>query len=166
MTLTKDNALAVAERAQELAPTGDRRPVELAVVDSIAGGFEPETWLAVTFPRPDGGLRVRWTWTDGGAELGDRIDDLALSLALDAADTFHLTDLHVRVSYRGRIKVAAHPLRPILADIQAGVRAPDERRAQIRRFIDVAAEQTGQTPRPGIPRWMGVGPNLLNRKKV
>lgn len=157
---------ATPERLTPLTPTGDARPVELALVDSITGEFDPEMWIAVTFPLPDGGIRVRWTWTAGGAELGNRIDRLALDARLDAADNFHICDLHAQESSRGHIRIHAHPLRPMLADVQAGVRAPESRRALLQRFIDFAAAEHGQTPRPGLPRWMGVGPDLLNRKTV
>ena len=154
----------LTDHRQAPAQTGDARPVELAVAESIADGFEPELWLAITFPRPGGALRVCWAWTGGGAELGNRIDGHALTAGLDAADNFELCDRHRRESWRGRIHIGAHPLRPIFADVQAGVRAPEERRAQLRRFIDVAPPQTRPTARPGVPRWLGVGPDLLNRK--
>lgn len=150
--------------APVLVPTYDPAPMEQAVVDSIADGFDPETWLAITFPRFNGGVRIRWAWTPGGVDLGNRIDCLALAAGLDAADNFHIIDLHQRETWRGQIRIHAYPLRPILADVLADVRAPEERRAKLRRFIDVAAARSGQTPRPGLPRWMGVGPDLLNRK--
>lgn len=154
----------LAEQPPALTPTDYYAPVELAAVDSITSVTEPETWLAMTFPRPDGGVRVRWAWTAGGVELGNRIDCLALAAGLDAADNFHILDLHQRETWRGHIHIRAYPLRPILADVQDGVRSPEERRAKLRRFIDVAARQSGQTARPGVPRWLGVGPALLNRK--
>ncbi|MEW2568401.1 hypothetical protein [Streptomyces sp. NPDC047070] len=155
---------ALAEPPLALIPTGDVRPVEKAIAESITGQFEPETWLAITFPRPDGGVRVRWAWTAGGVDLGNRIDGLALAAGLDAVDNFHICDLHCRESWRGRIRIGAHPLRPVLADVQAGVRGPEERRAKLRRVIELAAAERGQTARPGVPRWIGVGPDLLNRK--
>lgn len=147
-----------------LAPCEDSTPVERAAVDGILAGFGPETFVSTVFYRPDGGCRTYYAWTEGGTELGDRIDALALAAGLDAADNFHITDLHAQTAHRGRIKIDAHPLRPILADVQAGVRSPEDRRAFLRRVIECAAEQTEQTPRPGIPRWLGVGPALLNRK--
>lgn len=143
---------------------GDPAPVQQAVTESIADGFEPETFLFLVFPLPDGGVRVRYAWTAGGVELGDRIDVEALARGLDCADHAHITDLHLRRSYRGRVRIDAHPLRPILADVLAGVRCPQDRRDGIRRLIECAADRTGQTPRPGVPRWLGVGPDLLNRK--
>lgn len=155
---------ALVERPPALTPTDDPTPVERAVIDSITDAFEPETWLTIMRARPDGGVRVRWRWTAGGAELGNRIDVLALAKGLNAADNFHIIDLHVQESRRGHFRILAYPLRPILAEVQAGVRAPEWRRAKLRRVIDIAAEQAGQTTRPGLPRWLGVGPDLLNRK--
>lgn len=154
----------LVERPALLTPSEDTQPVELAVVDSVTGLFDPETFLVLVFPRPDGGLRVRFAWTAGGTELGDRIDRDALARGLDCADHAHITEAHARRSWRGRVRIDAHPLRPILADVLAGVRADEERRAGIRRVIDCAAAQTGQAARPGVPRWLGVGPDLLNRK--
>ncbi|MYR58333.1 hypothetical protein GTY54_19540, partial [Streptomyces sp. SID625] len=43
-------------------------------------------------------------------------------------------------------------------------RGPEGRRAGLRRVIERAAAETGQTPRPGLPRWLGFGPTLLDRK--
>ncbi|MBK3630305.1 hypothetical protein JHN59_37030 [Streptomyces sp. MBT49] len=150
--------------APTLTPSEDRRPVELALAESILTVHEPETFLAVTFYRPDGGCRVRYAWTAGGADLGDRIDVLARGLGLDAADNFHITDLHVRTTSRGRVEIHAHPLRPILADVEAGVRSPEERRAKLREFIAIAARETGQTPRRTSFPWLGVGPRLINQR--
>ncbi|MFF5045621.1 hypothetical protein [[Kitasatospora] papulosa] len=144
-----------------LTPTGDPFPVELAVIDSIASGHEPETLLRVVFYRPDGGASIRYAWTAGGPELGDRIDRLALAAGLDFADWLDLTEAHCDVTTRGRIEIQAYALRPILADVTSGCRAPDERREGLQRILRCAAETTGQTPRPGFPRWYGVGPTLL-----
>lgn len=147
-----------------LVPTGDAKPVEKAAVDGIVDGFEPETFLWIAFHRPDGGARLWYAWTDGGTALGDRIDGLALVAGLDFADWLHIGDRHCQQSARGRIAIQAYALRPMLADVQAGVRGPDDRRDGLLRVIACAAEKTGQTPRPGVPRWLGVGPTLLNRK--
>jgi hypothetical protein len=147
-----------------LTPTDDLRPAQLAVVSSIAGQHDPETFLVIVFPLPDGGLRIRYAWTAGGVELGDRIDREALARGLDCADHAHITDLHQRRTWRGRVRIDAHPLRPVLADVTAGVRCDETRRAGIRRLLEVAAQRTGRTPQPGVPRWLGVGPELLNRK--
>ncbi|MER6367339.1 hypothetical protein ABT255_02985 [Streptomyces mirabilis] len=149
-----------------LAPTDDRRTVEQAVVASILGNFGPEMYLGFCFYRPDGGTNMRNAWTEGGEQLGDQVDGLALAAGLDAADWLHIGDRHSTVTHRGRIRVEAYPLRPILADVQTGERSPDERRAGLRRVIDCAAARTGQTVRPGLPRWLGFGPTLLNRKGV
>ncbi|MFJ4787629.1 hypothetical protein [Streptomyces sp. NPDC088794] len=145
-------------------PVTSRKPVELAVIDSIASQQEPETFLWIVFYRPDGGATIHHAWTGNGAVLGDRIDHLALAMGLDCADWLHITDLHCQQSTRGRIAISAYALRPLLADVQHVTRCPELRRDGIRRVIACAAETTGQTPRPGIPRWTGVGPSLLNRR--
>ncbi|WP_330479873.1 hypothetical protein OG301_39370 (plasmid) [Streptomyces platensis] len=147
-----------------LIPTGDATPVEKAAVDGIVDGFDPETFLWIVFHRPDGSARIWYAWTTGGTSLGDRIDDLALNAGLDVADWLHIGDQHCEHSTRGRIDIQAYALRPIFADVQAGVRGPEDRRDGLRRVIACAAEKTGQTPHPGVPRWLGVGPTLLNRK--
>lgn len=147
-----------------LVPTGDATPVEKAAVDGIVDGFEPETFLWIVFKRPDGGARIWYAWTDGGTVLGDRIDGLALAAGLDCADWLHIGDRHCEHSTRGRIAIQAYTLRPILADVQSGVHGPEDRREGLRRVIECAAAETGQTPRPGVPRWLGVGPTLLNQR--
>jgi hypothetical protein len=149
-----------------LTPTDDRRAVEQAVIASILGDFGPEMYLGFCFYRPDGGANLRNAWTDGGEQLGDQADRCALAAGLDAADWLHIGDRHSTVTHRGRIRVEAYPLRPILADVQTGERSPDERRAGLRRVIDCAAARAGQTVPPGLPRWLGFGPTLLNRKGV
>lgn len=155
---------ALIEEAPVLTPNDDRRPAERAVAASIGAMHDPETFLHLLFPQPGGGLRIVYAWTAGGRELGDRIDRDALARGLDCADHAHITDQHQRRTWRGHIRIDAYPLRPLLADVLAGVRADDERRAGIRRVIECAASRLGQTPRPGVPRWLGVGPTLLNRK--
>lgn len=147
-----------------LTPTGDARPVEKAAVAGIADGFPPETYLWIEFHRPDGGVRVWYAWTAGGQPLGDQIDQLALAARLDACDWLHIADRHAEHSERGRIRVQAYPLRPVLADVQGGERGPEDRREGLRRFIRAAAAETGQTPRTTEPRWFGFGPTLVNRK--
>ncbi|MFJ1606963.1 hypothetical protein ACIOHS_26870 [Streptomyces sp. NPDC088253] len=148
------------------SPSRDVKPVELAAVGEIMDDFGPETYLGIAFHRPDGGCNLWHAWTDGGDTLGDQVDVQALAATLDAADWLHIGDRHSTVTHRGRIRVEAYPLRPILADVQTGERSPDERRAGLRRVIDCAAARTGQTARPGLPRWLGFGPALLNRKGV
>ncbi|HEY5834961.1 hypothetical protein [Streptomyces sp.] len=155
---------AAAERRLVLAPTGDARPVEKAAAEGIADGFPPETYLWINFWRPDGGVRIWYAWTAGGTELGNRIDQLALGAGLDATDWLHIADRHCEHSERGRIRIQAHPLRPVLADVQAGERGPEDRREALRRFMRKASEVTGQTPRTLTPRWLGFGPALVNRK--
>lgn len=148
-----------------LTPHDDPTPVEQAAVDGIVGDFPPETFLWIVFHRPDGGARVWYAWTAGGHPLGDDIDRRALAAPLDAADWLYFMGRHVERRTRGRIQIDAHPLRPILADLQAGVRAPDDERAKVRRMVEVAADLTGQECPPPRPiRWVGVGPDLLARK--
>ncbi|NUS25011.1 MAG: hypothetical protein HOV92_12415 [Streptomyces sp.] len=147
-----------------LVPTDDPRPVEKAAVDGIVDGFEPETFLWIVFHRPDGGAHIWYAWTVGGTDLGDRVDRMALAAGLDSADWLHIGDRHCQHSTRGRIAIQAYALRPILADVQNGVRSPEDRRERLRRVVRKAAEMTGQTPRTLTPRWLGVGPTLLNQK--
>ncbi|MYX33438.1 MULTISPECIES: hypothetical protein [unclassified Streptomyces] len=146
-----------------LTPTGDQRPVERAAVDSILDVHPPEMFLWIVFTKPDGGARVWHAWTDGGTGLGDRIDGLATAAGMDAADWLHIGDRHCQQSSRGRIEIQAYPLRPVLADVQAGVRGPDDRRTTLREFVDLAAELNGQRRRPGEPPWLGYGPAVVNR---
>ncbi|KQW13579.1 hypothetical protein [Streptomyces sp. Root369] len=150
--------------ARPLTPTDDRRLVEQAVIARILDEFGPEMYVGFCFNRPDGGANMWNAWTGGGEPLGDQVDSLAPAAGLDAADWLHIGDRHSTVTHRGRIRVEAYPLRPILADVQAGERAPEERRAGLRRLLDCAANRTGQTCPPGLPRWPGFGPALLNRK--
>lgn len=142
----------------------DVKPIERAVVDEVMDGFGPETYLGFAFYRPDGGCNLWHGWTNGGDVLGDQVDSRALAAGLDAADWLHIGDRHSTITHRGRIRIEAYPLRPILADVQTGERSPETRRAHLLRVIECAAAQTGQTPRPGLPRWAGFGPALLNRK--
>jgi len=146
-----------------LAPTDDPAPVVQAVLDGIAGEHDPETFLWIVQRRPDGGATIHYRWTTGGQPLGDHVDQQALAAGLDAADWLHIGDRHARRSTRGRFTVEAFALRPVLADVAAGVRAPQEQRAGILRILACAAQHTGQTPRPGCPRWLGMGPALLAR---
>lgn len=153
-----------AERPLLLTPTGDVRPVEKAAVEGIADGHPPETFLWIEFHRPDRSVRVWYAWTAGGQPLGEKVDQLAVSAGLDFADWLHIGDRHCEHSERGRIKVQAFALRPILADVQGGERGPEERREGLRRLLRAAAARTGQTPRTVHPRWLGFGPTLINRK--
>ncbi len=50
------------------------------------------------------------------------------------------------------------------SDPTARMRSPEPRRALLRRLIETAAAETGKTARPGLPRWLGVGPDLLDRE--
>jgi hypothetical protein len=153
--------IIAAPRPTLLAPTSDPTPVEKAAADGIASGCAPETFLCIVFHRPDGGARIWYAWTTGGQPLGDRIDQLALAAGLDATDWLHIGDRHCTHSTRGRIEIQAYPLRPVLADVQGGIRGPQERRERLRRVIACAADMTGQTPRTTTPGWLGFGPTLL-----
>ncbi|MFF4409768.1 hypothetical protein [Streptomyces sp. NPDC001404] len=146
------------------APSDDATPVEKAAADSIAADFAPETFLWLTFRRPDGGVRIWYAWTAGGHSLGDRVDRRALAAGYDAADWLHIADRHQLRRARGRVEITAYPLRPVLADVQAGVRAPEDRREGIRRAVRKAGELTGQAPRTLTPRWLGFGPALTSRR--
>lgn len=148
-----------------LTPTGDPKPVEKAVVDGILDDFEPETFLWIVFHRPDGGAHIWYAWTAGGTPLGEQADRAALAAGMDFADWLHIGDRHRQDTTRGRIDIQAYALRPILADVQAGVRGSEDRREDLRRVLGVASEMTGQTPRTFSPRWLGFGPTLLNRKQ-
>ncbi|MGY3199800.1 hypothetical protein [Streptomyces sp. TE5632] len=140
---------------------------ERTVVDCLMDGFGPDTYLGVAFVQPDGGCHMWNAWTEGAKYLGDQIDGQALAADLDTADWLHIGDRHSSLTHLGTIRIEAYQLRAILADVQAGERGPDERRTELRRVIDCAAELTGQTPRPGLPRWPGFGPTLLaNRKGI
>ncbi|WP_328434523.1 hypothetical protein [Streptomyces sp. NBC_00425] len=147
--------------ATSLTVSDDRSPVERAVMGSVLAGHEPEMYLGFCFYRPDGGARVWHSWTRGGDVLGDQVDQLALAAGMDSADWLHIGDRHCTTSHRGRIRIEAYRLRPVLADVQAGERSPEDRRAGIRRILDCAAEQTGTTIPAGVPRWVGFGPHLL-----
>ena len=147
-----------------LQPTNDPRPVEYAIADGILDNFEPETLLWITIPQPDGGLHVHYRWTAGGEQLGDRIDQAAVAAGYDSADWLHLIGRHSSEHYRGRIKIMAHLLRPIEADVHHGRRAPKEKTNEVRRIITAALELSGRADNssvPVVPRWAGVGPALL-----
>ncbi|MFE6551668.1 hypothetical protein ACFVHS_25155 [Streptomyces sp. NPDC057746] len=147
-----------------LVPTGDPRPVERAAVDSILDGFDPEMFVSFAFHRPDGGCHIWHAWTDRGPALGDHVDELALAAGMDAADWLHIGDRHSLISTRGRIRIEAYPLRPLLADVRAGERSPEQRRDALRRVLEAAAAEYGRIAPPGLPRWIGYGPTLVNRK--
>jgi hypothetical protein len=150
-----------------LIPTGNPTPVEKAAADSIVGDFEPETFLWISFHRPDGSVRVWYAWTQGGQPLGDHIDRHAIAAGYDSSDWLHISGRHLTEHHRGRIKTQAHPLRPIEADLRNGVRAPESKRDKLRRLLDHARELNGQTraePTTTVPRWLGVGPTLLAKK--
>jgi len=144
----------------------DREPIERAVVDDIAAEHDPETFLWIVFRRPDGGARVWYNWTSGGDRLGDHIDVLATARGMDAADWFAITRRHLSEHTHGRIRIHAHPLRPILADVQTGRGDDGTVRDELGRVAAVHAAYAGYPtpPVPLVPRWVGTGPILLNRR--
>jgi hypothetical protein len=146
-----------------LHPTSDPTPVEKAAVEGIADGFEPETYLWIEFHRPDGGVRAWHAWTTGGAPLGDQADRHALVSTMDVADWFAITSRYRTEHTRGRIHTTAHPLRPILADVQAGRGDDGDWRRKLDALIrDYCGETRQAEPEPSrFPRWMGVGPHLV-----
>ncbi|MFF4385571.1 hypothetical protein ACFY0G_02075 [Streptomyces sp. NPDC001552] len=144
-------------------PSDDPAPVEQAVALSIAASYPPETYLWIECHRPDGGMQLWHAWTQGGDVLGDHVDQVAVASGLDAPDWFEIAGRHEQVAHRGRIVIRAHPLRPVLADVKAGVRCPHDRRAGLRQLIVTAAGLSGQVPHTHMPRWFGVGPVLATR---
>lgn len=131
----------------------DPTPVEKSVADGIADMHEPETLLTLTFNRPDGAAHVWYVWTVGGRPLGDRIDLLAATHGLDGADWIEISERNVAQSERGRISILAYPLRAVLGDIEAGVRA---RPAFRERFTQAVASLRAPQA-AGLP-WLGYGP--------
>ncbi|MFJ2780196.1 hypothetical protein [Kitasatospora sp. NPDC087315] len=162
MTATLD--LTFEATVLQLGLDLDPRPAEQAFVDGLADGFEPETFLWISIRQPDGGARVFYRWTVGGRELGDRIDQAALAAGLDCADNFHIANQHLTDTQNGPVRIQAHPLRPIQADVATGVRAPEAERDGLRQIIYLVATDKGQhdiAANPVVPRWLGVGPRLL-----
>jgi hypothetical protein len=145
-----------------LIPTGDPTPVEKAAVEGIADMFEPETYLSIEFHRPDGGARCWHAWTAGGAPLGDQADQHALAAGMDAADWFAITSRYGTEYTRGRIHTTAYPLRPILADAQAGRGDGGDWRRKLDALVrDYCGATRQPAPSHRFPRWMGVGPRLV-----
>jgi hypothetical protein len=149
-----------------LIPTGDPTPVEKAAVDDILDDFDPETYLRIVFNRPDGGARGWNAWTTGGEPLGDQADRAALAAGMGAADWFVITGRHGTEHTRGRIHTTAYPLRPVLADVEAGRGDGGDLRTRLEGFVRAYCSETGQpTPDPfRPPRWMGVGPALIQTR--
>ncbi|MBD0670067.1 hypothetical protein [Streptomyces sp. CBMA156] len=164
--LTPDQELAYRATMLLSGLNPDPHPAEETFADGLADMFKPETFLWISVRQPDGGAHVHYRWTEGGRELGDRIDNQALAAGLDAADNCYITGLHLEDRQMGNTHIQVHSLRPILADVEAGVRAPEDVQASLRRVIQLAAEETGQyviAANPVVPRWLGVGPRLLTR---
>ncbi|MBT2467801.1 hypothetical protein J7E97_07925 [Streptomyces sp. ISL-66] len=142
-----------------LTPSTNATPVEKAVASGIADGFEPQTFLWMFFHRPNGSVRFWYAWTTGGTTLGNSIDVIARMKSLDGADWLHYGDRHAVLSTRGAIRIEAYPLRPILADIHNGERAPADRRAAMDHLVKTAAEDLGRPLDPSRSTWLGYGPN-------
>jgi hypothetical protein len=141
--------------------------VEQAAAESIADAFAPATFLWIVFNRPNGSARVWYAWTAGGELLGDWIDTAAMNAGYDAADWLFITGCHASEHSRGRIKVMAHPLRSVLADVTVGIRAPGDERDKLLAMSALAAEWAGPTAPPAgvCPPWLGVGPALLGASR-
>ncbi|MEO3976949.1 hypothetical protein [Streptomyces sp. CAU 1734] len=148
-----------------LAPSGDRRLVERAVVHGALAAAGPEALVRTDVPQPDGSVRLYAAWTDGGGPLADRIDRVALARGLDAWSWVEILTHCASTTHRGRIEVRTHPLRQSLADVERGHRGNEEYRAGFARILAHDALQTGRTPLPApdIPAWPGVGPLLWQR---
>lgn len=144
--------LVPAPTALRILPSSaDPRPVELAVAADVADASPPETYLQMSFFRPDGCIRLWHGWTSGGDRLGDRIDQLAVTAGRDMADYMHIADRCVTTSTRGRIEIQAYALRAALADVQGEERGPQ-------RWRDGLAERCFSGRTPG---WFGFGPALV-----
>lgn len=149
-----------------LSPTDDPRPVEKAVAAGIADDFEPETHLWIVFRTPEGGARVYYAWTAGGDVLGNRVDREAIARGFDCVDWLFVPGRYRTDHERGRVRIQAYPLRPILADVLAGRRADESDRARTMSVFDAAADLKGK-PRPALSDfrgpWGGVGPVVLGK---
>jgi hypothetical protein len=157
------SASSTASSACALVPTNDPTPVEKAAVDGIAAEFGPETFLWISFHRPDGAVRSWFAWTAGGQRLGDYIDRVAMTAGLDAADWLHVADRHQDTRARGTIKTWAYALRPVLADVESGVRSPAARREGLRRVLAALVGDSGQQHVRDV-RWLGFGPRVTRRR--
>jgi hypothetical protein len=148
-----------------LAPTGDRSPVERAVVADALAAKDPKTLVRTDIPQPDGSVRLYADWTDGGGPLADHIDRVALARGLDAWSWIEILTHCARTTHRGRIEVRSYPLRQVLADVEQGYRGGEEYRANFARLVADAAARASRPPlpAPGIPAWAGVGPLLWHR---
>jgi hypothetical protein len=149
-----------------LTPTGDATPVEHAVTEGIIHNFAPETFLWIIFRRPDGGSRVWYGWTQGGAPLGNQIDKDAVAAGMDGADWLHIIAAHCEEHTRGRVQINAHALRPILSAVRTGQGAPEAKRAQLRQMVNLYGKTKQWAPLPAegpVSRWAGVGPALLEQ---
>ncbi|UJV42931.1 hypothetical protein [Streptomyces sp. AMCC400023] len=143
--------------------TGDS-PAERFIVTETLEQHDPETYLTVTFNRPDSSATLWHAWTGGGSDLADLIDGIARTVGLDAADWCHISDRHRVTADLAWKRVEAYPLRPILADVHNGERCDDHRRRVLAGFLDLAAHPDGQ-PAPQLHAWPGYGPALLSQPK-
>lgn len=148
------------------SPTAGRRLVEQAVVTGVLQGEEPECFVRIDIPQPGGGLLQYNAWTVGGEQLGDHIDRIALAAQLDVWSWIQILERHLRLTHRGRIEIRTHPLRPVLADVEAGYRGDETARAGLARALAAEAARLGlpPLPAPGMPRWAGVGPRLYRQQ--
>ncbi|MEU9572312.1 hypothetical protein AB0D62_21025 [Streptomyces massasporeus] len=92
-----------------LNPTADRHLAEQAVVTGALQGEEPERFVRIDIPQPDGLLQ----YLDRRRRAARRhIDGIALAAGLDAWSWIEILDHHLRLTHRGRIEIRTHPLRP------------------------------------------------------
>lgn len=138
-----------------LVPSGAEDPVEKAAVNELVDGFGPEMFLVVRFRSAPDGVHIWFVWTAGGRPLGGRVDGTAVAAGMDAGDWLHIGERHVEYSERGGVSVQVYPLRPIMGDVQGGVRAPEKLRQRLR----LGAAAAGEPPADRDP-WVGFGPKL------
>ncbi|MFD5079498.1 hypothetical protein [Streptomyces sp. NPDC058371] len=112
-------------------------------------------------------MRLYAAWTADGEPLADLIDRLALARRVDAWSWIEILHRNARTSHRDRIEVRAYPLREVLADVEAGQRGCELRRADFARLLADDAARDGRIPlpAPGIPAWVGVGPRLHHQHR-
>ncbi|MGA5264799.1 hypothetical protein ACPCI0_31850 [Streptomyces griseoincarnatus] len=139
-------------------PAAGRRLVEQAVATGALQGEEPECFVRIDIPGPRA-----CSSTTPGPPAADRI---ALAADLDVWSWIQILERHLRLTHRGRIEIRTHPLRPVLADVEAGYRGDETARAGLARALAAESARLGLSPlpAPGIPRWAGVGPRLHRRQ--
>jgi hypothetical protein len=141
-----------------LTLVGTLKDAHIAAARELGDLYPPATRLEFDFLDGDGsgsGFRT-WAWTDGGAELGDRIDRLAERRRLTALRLVHAAHPHLSHHEHGRVHVAAITLAPVLATLRAGDRVPVE---FARAVCNAPTVDAGEVARRGWP-W-GMGPEYV-----